>query len=157
LVCFFFYNVFGDATKHRKIFMGDTGALTVGILLSALSLRLCNEPDAPGGYNFAVVAFSPLLVPCLDVVRVYLHRIRNHKNPFLPDKNHIHHKLLAAGFHQRAAMITIVSFSALLSTINILLSPYINITFLLIADVAIWILLNIGLSHIIRKRNNQQI
>lgn len=152
LTTFFLFNVFGDPKKHKKIFMGDTGALTVGFILSALALRLCNEPDTPGHYNYAVVAFAPLLVPCMDVVRVYMHRIRNRTNPFLPDKNHIHHKLLAAGLNQRAAMITIVVFSALLSVFNIWLSLYLNITVLLVLDVAIWIILNIWLSKRIISR-----
>ncbi|MDE5773645.1 MAG: undecaprenyl/decaprenyl-phosphate alpha-N-acetylglucosaminyl 1-phosphate transferase [Muribaculaceae bacterium] len=155
LITFFSFNVFGDATKRKKIFMGDTGTLTVGIILSALALRLANEPDSNThvDYNYGVVAFSPLLVPCLDVVRVYLHRIRNGSNPFLPDKNHIHHKLLAAGMHQRLAMITIISFSAAMSAINIWLSRYINITFIFLADVIIWIILNIWLTRRIRLRN----
>lgn len=152
LLTFFTFNVFGDATKRKKIFMGDTGTLTVGIIISALALRLANEPDAPKDYNFAVVAFSPLLIPCLDVVRVYMHRLRNHTNPFLPDKNHIHHKLLAAGMKQRLAMITIISFSALLSVLNIWTSRYFNITFIFIADILIWTLLNIWISGIIRRR-----
>jgi len=38
-----------------------------------------------------VIAFSTVLVPLLDVIRVVLHRLREHKNPFLPDKNHFHH------------------------------------------------------------------
>lgn len=152
LLMFFMYNVFGDAKKHKKIFMGDTGALTVGIVLSALSLRLCNEPDAVYGYNFAVVAFSPLLVPCMDVVRVYFHRIRNHTNPFLPDKNHIHHKLLAVGMHQRAAMITLVTFSGLLCGLNIWLSYYLNITLILAFDILLFTLINVALSRQIRKR-----
>lgn len=37
---------------------------------------------------------SSLLVPCYDVARGYLHRVRNRKAPLLPDKNHIHYKLL---------------------------------------------------------------
>lgn len=156
LVTFFLYNVFGDPKRHKKIFMGDTGALTVGIILSAMSLRLCNEVDSPGQYNYAVIAFSPLLVPCMDVVRVYMHRIRNRTNPFLPDKNHIHHKLLAAGLHQRTAMISIISFSAVLSSLNIWLSTYLNITILLAIDVVIWVILNIWLSSRIKKRKQAQ-
>ncbi len=152
LLTFFTFNVFGDATKRKKIFMGDTGTLTVGIILSALALRLANEPDEPKDYNFAVVAFSPLLIPCLDVVRVYFHRIRNHTNPFLPDKNHIHHKLLAAGMKQRLAMITIISFSALLSLLNIYISRSLNITLIFLGDIIIWIAINIWLSKIIRQR-----
>ena len=82
----FVYNVFGNAEKQRKIFMGDTGALTIGLLLSAMSLRICQLDTLPEGCNPAVVAFAPLLIPCFDVVRVYLHRIRIGHNPFLPDK-----------------------------------------------------------------------
>ena len=97
LVPFFYYNVFGNAKHGRKIFMGDTGSLTIGMMLCFLSLKLtmCGLDDNTGNVHPMVLAFSPLLVPCCDVVRVYLHRVRNGKNPFLPDKNHIHHKLLA--------------------------------------------------------------
>lgn len=40
-------------------------------------------------------AFAPLLIPAMDVIRVHLHRIKSGRNPFMPDKTHIHHKLLA--------------------------------------------------------------
>ena len=98
------------------------------------------------GYNYSfllielilrvsqILAYSPLIIPCFDVVRVYLHRMRNGKNPFLPDKNHIHHKLLAVGMRQRAAMITIVSVSVLFTLCNILLSCHVDVTVLLLAD-----------------------
>ncbi len=146
IVSFFCFNVFGNAEKHKKIFMGDTGALTIGIVISALSLRLGDMDSIRYDFNPAVVAFAPLLVPCLDVVRVYMHRIRNGANPFLPDKNHIHHKLLAIGMHQRTAMTSIVLFSALLSIANIYLSKYINITFLFIGDILLWTIINCLLS-----------
>ena len=44
-----------------------------------------------------VIAFSFLIIPMLDVIRVVIHRLRNGKNPFLPDRNHIHHKFIALG------------------------------------------------------------
>ena len=143
--------------------MGDTGSLTIGIILSALAINLCSF-DTPNisysscgvsedsGVNAAVAAFSPLLVPCLDVVRVYLHRIRNHRSPFLPDKNHIHHKLLALGIKPRQAMLGIIAFSLLLSVANILLSQYIGITVLFIADIILFAILNILISKLISKR-----
>lgn len=88
------------------------------------------------------MAFAPLLVPCFDVVRVYLHRVRNGKNPFLPDKNHIHHKLLAIGMRQRTAMATIVLTSTVFTLLNILLSAYINANLLLCMDIALWTMAN---------------
>lgn len=104
--------------------MGDTGSLTVGMMFCLLSLKLtmCGTDDNTVHINPMVLAFSPLLIPCCDVVRVYLHRVRNGKNPFLPDKNHIHHKLLAVGMQQRSVMIIVISVSTVFILFNILLS-----------------------------------
>lgn len=154
LVPFFYYNVFGDAKRGRKIFMGDTGSLTIGMMLCILSLRVCRcFPDDTSASlpNVFVLAYSPLIIPCFDVVRVYLHRVRNGKNPFLPDKNHIHHKLLAIGMRQRTAMITIVSVSVLFTLCNILLSTYVSVTPLLLADILVWTAANIWLTRKIQK------
>jgi UDP-N-acetylmuramyl pentapeptide phosphotransferase/UDP-N-acetylglucosamine-1-phosphate transferase len=158
LVPFFYFNVFGDAEKFHKIFMGDTGTLTVGTIISILSLRLLNTPADDIVYrsfdaNMLIVVASPLLIPCFDVVRVYIGRVRNGKNPFLPDKTHIHHKLLAAGMNQRAAMISIVSCSVLQSLLYIYLSAYINVTVLMVIGVALFIALNILISKKIKSRS----
>lgn len=150
LVPFFYYNVFGDAHKQKKIFMGDTGSLSIGIIICVLSLRMIHQ--FPVGAtdiksNPFILAYSPLIVPCFDVVRVYLHRVRNGKNPFLPDKNHIHHKLLAIGMQQRTAMVTIVAVSVCFTLCNILLSRYADATVLLASDILIWTLGNLWLTR----------
>lgn len=158
LVPFFYYNVFGDANKQKKIFMGDTGSLTTGMVLCVLSLKILQYPptSVPDRFpDLLIFAYSPLFIPCLDVVRVYLHRVRNGKNPFLPDKNHIHHKLLAVGMRQRAAMVTIISFSLLFTLCNLWLSMYMGITLLLAADVLIWTMTNIWLTHKIHRINRK--
>ena len=158
LVPFFYYNVFGNAEHGRKIFMGDTGSLTVGMMLCFLSLKLtmCGLDDNTGNIHPMVLAFSPLLVPCCDVVRVYLHRVRNGKNPFLPDKNHIHHKLLALGIKQRNAMIVIVSVSTIFILLNILLSFYLNVNWIVLGDILIWTLANIRLTKSIGQLQSEQ-
>jgi len=158
LVPFFYYNVFGDVKRGKKIFMGDTGSLTIGMMLCILSLKLLHSfPDGfPSDHpNILILAYSPLIIPCFDVVRVYLHRMRNGKNPFLPDKNHIHHKLLAVGMRQRAAMITIVSVSVLFTLCNILLSCHVDVTVLLLADITVWTAANIWLTRRISSINKK--
>lgn len=152
LIPFFLYNVFGNPHKHRKIFMGDTGALTIGLFLSVMCIRICQIEEIANGVNYAVVAFAPLLIPCLDVVRVYLHRIKAHRNPFLPDKTHIHHKLLALGMKQRAAMMTIIGCSVLWTAANYLLSHYIDITLLFVCDLALWIIVNSIMTRMIHVK-----
>ena len=130
--------------------MGDTGSLTIGMMTCILSLKLLNgfpvNPSMQQPNDF-FLAYSPLIIPCFDVVRVYLHRVRNGKNPFLPDKNHIHHKMLAIGMKQRTAMITIVLISVCFTLCNILLSRYINVTLLLVLDIFIWTLGNLWLTR----------
>lgn len=152
LVPFFYYNVFGNVDKHKKIFMGDTGALTIGLLLTFCSLRICMIPHIDDNLNPAMAAFAPLLIPCLDVVRVYLGRIKQRKNPFLPDKTHIHHKLMSIGLSQRMAMPLLLLFDAGLILFNYWLGSIINITFLFAIDIAIFWVLNCILSKAIKKR-----
>ena len=138
--------------------MGDTGSLTIGMMTCILSLKLLDGvPVNPSMQqpNAFFLAYSPLIIPCFDVVRVYLHRVRNGKNPFLPDKNHIHHKMLAVGIRQRTAMIIIVLVSVCFTLCNILLSRYINVTLLLILDIFIWTLGNLWLTrriHIVHSK-----
>ena len=148
LVPFFYYNVFGNPEKQKKIFMGDTGSLTIGTLICCLSFKIAMTPEVALQHqeNPLILAFSPLLIPCFDVIRVYLGRVRRGKNPFMPDKTHIHHKLLAIGMHQRTAMITILSVSVLFTLANIVLSNYLNITLILVIDALVWTLSNMWLS-----------
>lgn len=154
LVPFFIYNVFGSPQKRNKIFMGDTGSLTIGTILAFLCLTILDidASDFPKNMNPAILAFSPLMLPCFDVVRVFIHRIRTGRNPFMPDKCHIHHKLLALGMRQWQALVTILACDALLIGINLILSPYVQPTWLIIGDVAVWSLANIRLTQLIRKR-----
>lgn len=157
LVPFFYYNVFGDVRKRKKIFMGDTGSLTIGLILSFLSLELYLASSVTPktlDVNPFILAFTPLLIPCMDVVRVFMRRIRHHGNPFLPDKTHIHHKLLALGLKPRLCMVTIVAIALIISAVNILLSHIVNVTLLLVVDVLVWTLVNIWLSRKILARDN---
>ena len=156
LVPFFYYNVFGDAKMKKKIFMGDTGALTTGMFLGILMVKICMvERVDIVETNPIVLAYSPLIVPCFDVVRVYIHRVRAGRNPFLADKSHIHHKLLALGLKQRVAMPMILFISVVFVCFNIMLSQYINSTIIMLIDIVVWILFNIWLTRMIRDRERR--
>jgi UDP-N-acetylmuramyl pentapeptide phosphotransferase/UDP-N-acetylglucosamine-1-phosphate transferase len=158
LVPFYYYNVFGKANRGRKIFMGDTGSLTIGMIISLLSLKLLSVAStsaAPVLPNPFALAFAPLLVPCMDVVRVYLHRVRHGQSPFLPDKNHIHHKLIACGLGPHSAMIALVCASLLLTLANILLSGVMDITLLLLVDAVFYTVANLLLTRFIKAKSTK--
>lgn len=156
LVPFFLFNVFGNPQKHRKIFMGDTGALIIGLMLSVMSIDCCSIVKDPEGVNSGVIAFAPLLIPGLDVVRVYMHRIKAHRNPFLPDKSHIHHKLLALGLSQRQAMMSILATSFFIIATDYILSYYININWIFIGNLLFWIVINQLITYFIRKKEQSE-
>lgn len=154
MVPFFYYNVFGKAEKQQKIFMGDTGSLTIGIVLSILSIKITTIPVSGiiWSYNPLVVAFAPLMIPCLDVIRVFFHRIRCGKDPFLPDNNHIHHKLLALGLDSRTVMIFIIISSLFFSMFNLWVSQYIDIHILLLLNLGLYGGVNMLITQRIKKR-----
>ena len=157
IIPFFYWNVFGKASRHTKIFMGDTGSLTIGLLLSFFSVEVfnLNPTQLATGENILVIALAPIMLPCFDVVRVFFHRIRRGNNPFLPDKCHIHHKFLALGFKQWQALITILALDAIMISINLGLSPYISPTWIVLIDTAGWIVLNMALTSMIRARERR--
>lgn len=78
LVPFFYYNVFGNAERARKIFMGDTGSLTLGYILSFLAIKYSqNDPEVISNTKGTfLIAFSTLIIPAFDVIRVVMVRLR---------------------------------------------------------------------------------
>lgn len=155
IIPFFAYNVFGNEEKGRKIFMGDTGSLTLGFILSFFVLKYCMFVDGVHMQSYGspiVVAFSMLLVPSLDVVRVVLKRLRNKKALFMPDKTHIHHKFLDMGFSARRALVSIQAMSASFCIFSFIAVQYMNNTAVFVIDIIAWTLLNIWFDRVIEKR-----
>lgn len=103
-----------------------------------------------------VIAFSTVLVPLLDVIRVVLHRLRNHRNPFLPDKNHFHHKLLRTGMRVRMVMVTILCVSVFFIALNLLLAKRMNITYLLFLNLFLWSLLHLSINRLISRNRERR-
>ena len=134
--------------------MGDTGSLTLGYILAFLAIAYTNNNSerAPYTEGAIVVAFSTLIVPIFDVFRVILVRARNHKGLFNADRNHIHHKFLDMGFSPRRAMIYILTMTLSFSVINIILAPVLNNNILLLADIVVWIGLNLWFDWIRNRK-----
>lgn len=151
IIPFWFFNVFGNERRGHKLFMGDTGSLTLGYILSFLVLRM-SFPAYPGadGSHDMVLALSTLIVPLFDVVRVFLHRIRKHRNPFLPDKNHIHHKLLRTGMQIRWVLITILLIVVMYVILNAILLRIMDVTLIFFLDIVLWTAIHLFINHRIK-------
>ena len=96
LMAFFGFNI----SSEKKIFMGDTGSLIVGFIISILTLKfLALKPQDYTELPFLLenaplIAISILIVPLFDTARVFTIRLANKKGPFSPDRNHTHHVLI---------------------------------------------------------------
>jgi UDP-N-acetylmuramyl pentapeptide phosphotransferase/UDP-N-acetylglucosamine-1-phosphate transferase len=141
LVPFFYYNVFDEIdNKGKKIFMGDTGSLTLGYIISFLVIKYSiYNSSVTATTNTFLMAFTTLIIPIFDCIRVILFRFRTGKKLFQSDKSHIHHKLLATGIKPKRVMIYLIIMGTAFSVVNILLIPYWNDTLLVIFDMAVWI------------------
>ena len=158
LMPFWCYNVFGNANRGHKLFMGDAGSLTLGYVISFLIIHMSvtNEVSPTLSNPYMVIAFSPVLVPLLDVIRVVLHRLREHKNPFLPDKNHFHHKLLRTGMRVRMVMVCIIAISAFFILLNSSLAWRVDVTYLFFLNLFCWSILHVGLNGLIERNRERK-
>ncbi len=158
LLPFWYGNVFGvKRGVGSKIFMGDTGALVIGALLGFTAVTVWNIPFNNGGEQvlnpqYSTLAFTMLLVPCFDVVRIVIHRYLDKKPLFLPDKNHIHHKFMALGFTPRKSLICIIFLNAFFLITNLLLSFVVDFMYIVIVDVIVWTMIHILISKKIRSK-----
>lgn len=154
LAVFFIYNVFG----HReKIFMGDSGSLLLGYLLTAFVFHFCeinaykHVPEWLHMSAAPMVAICVLTVPIFDTIRVSLTRIKQHRSPFQPDKNHIHHLLLRTGLNHIQTTCVLLSVSILFIGLAILGRNW-NMWLLLFADFGLATALTLFLWRIINKK-----
>jgi UDP-GlcNAc:undecaprenyl-phosphate/decaprenyl-phosphate GlcNAc-1-phosphate transferase len=98
-----------------KIFMGDTGALLLGLVNAILIIKFIeiNEQMAGQPYSFIAgpaVAIGILILPLFDTARVFLIRILRGRSPFSPDRLHLHHLLIDFGFtHMKATAILVLT------------------------------------------------
>lgn len=104
LMVFFLFNVFGRS--KRKIFMGDSGSLMLGYIITAAgflfleankttSCEVLLFPSAP------VSLLAIIFIPIFDVFRVSITRVKKGKSILEADRNHIHHLLLDLGFSHK--------------------------------------------------------
>ena len=95
-----------------KIFMGDTGALAIGLVLSYFSVHFINInyglPEShPAHFKASIgTTVCVLIIPIYDTLRVIILRLRRFESPFHADRNHLHHQFLNLGFtHAKATLI----------------------------------------------------
>ena len=148
LVAFLYFNLFGSTERNTKIFMGDSGSLSLGFLLGFFSVKCAMENVQlwPYRQEAIIVPLSLLFVPGADLVRVTLHRLRHHKPLFQPDKNHIHHKLMRAGLNQHQTLVFILLLALSFIIFNGILYWMVPQTLIVILDIALYSCVHIAIN-----------
>jgi UDP-N-acetylmuramyl pentapeptide phosphotransferase/UDP-N-acetylglucosamine-1-phosphate transferase len=113
IIGFLKYNI-----TPAKIFMGDTGALLIGLISAVLAIKFIGVArivriDAPVISCAPALTIAILIGPVFDTLRVFTLRIAGGKSPFEADRNHIHHRILRLGLNHLQATLC-------LSAINLL-------------------------------------
>ena len=124
-----------------KIFMGDTGSLVVGIILSVLainSIRYGLVTDTIKLPNKGpLLAIVILAIPLFDSLRVFVARVIKGRHPLSPGRGHIHHALLNLGFGHKYTSLALYFFSIVLILFSyFLLELNINMSILILAGIS---------------------
>lgn len=138
VAAFFYYNVFGSIQKGTKTFMGDTGSLILGYSIAYLSLKYAmNNPKVlPYRGDALLWSYTILIIPTFDLVRVAIWRLIRHRPMFSPDKTHIHHLVMKAGFTMHQALVIILSLFVFFCVLNAFLySEAVSPTVILLVDI----------------------
>ena len=98
-----------------------------------------------------LLSYTLLIVPCFDVVRVMLSRLRDGQPLFKADKRHIHHKLLRCGLSQHRALVTILGLQVSYVIMNVFMYSMMSITYIVALDILVFMLFNVILNVIIKR------
>ena len=122
-----------------KIYMGDAGALFLGVLLATLTVRF--EPTTQSPISSYFVPIFLLAIPILDTTVAVSSRIRRHISPFQGGQDHLSHRLIRAGCSRRTAAFSLWGLSAIFAVIPLLISNTESSTenYIVILAAAVWI------------------
>jgi len=109
--------------RPASIYLGDAGALYLGFLLAAISIRI--DLDNDSAPIRALVLILILAIPVIDTTQVVVSRILKGKSPFQGGRDHISHLLLQRGFSQRVVLFILTTFSVLFAGVAIFLAEVI--------------------------------
>ena len=119
LLAFLMYNF-----PPAKIFMGDSGSTLIGLMSAILAIKFIEDPSIQSNFmdhSTPAIAFGFLLIPLMDVLRVFALRIYKKQSPLMPDRNHLHHLLQNKGLSHTEVTITLLMAQFLFAGLTLLI------------------------------------
>ncbi|MEY4314444.1 MAG: undecaprenyl/decaprenyl-phosphate alpha-N-acetylglucosaminyl 1-phosphate transferase [Actinobacteria bacterium] len=130
-----------------QIFMGDSGAMFLGLLISASAITLTGQVDASaiteenGGTALLplLLPFTILAIPLIDFMMAILRRVKAGRSPFAADREHLHHRIMRQGISQQRTTIILYLWTAMFALPTVI-AAFVPIWIALISGVAIFLL-----------------
>ena len=132
-VIFLFFNF------QNKVFLGDSGSLLLGFILSCIFIKFHNEQ-----YIYADQIVLLMIIPGIDMLRVAINRVIKKQHPFKADQSHLHHLILKKYSPKvsYSVIITLVGITALMS--QIFTNKFINLSQIIVIVIIYFIYININ-------------
>ncbi len=143
-----------------KIFLGDSGSLTIGLIICVLAIKLISYDVSTIQNQFIlkvskpIFAMSVLVYPLMDTLRIFIYRSVKGLSPFSADRNHLHHRLLDIGFSHRKTAVVLYMVNILIIALSLSLT-YINanLAFIIVGATTLFLVL---LPYLIKIQKNRQ-
>lgn len=123
LVAFLIFNF-----NPAKIFMGDSGSLSIGLIVCVLAIKMVQTDHFDTAMKFQLVdisrpifAMCVLVYPLVDTLRIFFYRAVRGLSPFSADRNHLHHLLIDGGCSHKQTVLIIYCFNILIISMAVLL------------------------------------
>jgi UDP-GlcNAc:undecaprenyl-phosphate/decaprenyl-phosphate GlcNAc-1-phosphate transferase len=143
--------------EPSEVFMGDTGALVIGMMLAILSIHFINvnyslPAMTPYKFNGSVgTAACIIIIPLVDTLRIVILRISKGQSPFRPDKSHIHHAIMRLGMTHSQTTLILASVQALYIVLAIVFNQFGDV-YVLSGLLVLSFLLSVTLDRLIINR-----
>jgi UDP-GlcNAc:undecaprenyl-phosphate/decaprenyl-phosphate GlcNAc-1-phosphate transferase len=158
LLAFLFFNF-----SPAKIFMGDSGSLTIGLIICILAIKVIGydvsaiENKTILNVSKPIFAMAVLVYPLVDTLRIFIYRAVRGVSPFSADRNHLHHRLLDIGLSHKGTVICVYLFNIIVIglTVSLALSSMNpNYTLMIVAAVSLTLA---QIPFFIKKKKNRTV
>lgn len=144
--------------RSRKTILGSSGSYIIGYIIAYLTIGLTRQ----GGHGgvlpeyMLIICFSVVMIPALDMLRVLRSRMNDSRAFLLADKNQINHKFIRTGLGRSKVIVCLCFITLFIVALTTYLAYIeVNLTYIFIIDIALYVLMHLTLNYFITKATNR--
>lgn len=142
--------------EPSEVFMGDTGALVIGLMLAIMAIHFIDVNDLykNNKYHFnasVTTAACFIIIPLVDTLRIIILRLKKGKSPFTPDKSHIHHAIMRLGMNHSKTTMMLAGIQLLYIALAVVFND-VHESYMLIGIILLSVTLSVTLDYLILKK-----